>query len=99
MNKDLDHLKLLGIIHTIWGVLAILGGLLFGLLYIVLASAGNMEVSGNVTPETAREIFVGIGIVAIVLSAIYGIVVMIAGSSFGSSALTVFASSSASWIS
>lgn len=80
MNKDLDHLKLLGTLHTIWGVLAILGGLLFGLLYIVLASAGNMEVSGNVTPETARGIFVGIGIVAIVVSAIYGIVVMIAGS-------------------
>jgi hypothetical protein len=79
MNKDLDHLKLLGILHTIWGVLAILGGVLFGLLYIVLASSGNMEVSGNVSPEAARGIFVGIGIVAIVLSAIYGILLIIAG--------------------
>jgi hypothetical protein len=79
MNKDLDHLKLLGILHTIWGLLVILGGLLFGLLYIVLASAGNMEVSGNVSPETARGIFLGIGIAAIVLSTIYGIVAMIAG--------------------
>ena len=79
MNKDLDHLKLLGILHTIWGVLAILGGSLFGLLYIVLASGGNMEVSGNLSPEAARGIFVGVGIVAFVLSAIYGILLIIAG--------------------
>jgi len=38
-----------------------------------------MEVSGNVSPEAARGIFVGIGIVAIVLSAIYGILLIIAG--------------------
>jgi hypothetical protein len=79
MNKDLDHLKLLGIFHIIWGVLATLFGLGFGLLYIVLASVGTMEVSGNVTPETARQVFVALGIVAIVLSSIYGIVVIMAG--------------------
>ena len=79
MNKDLDHLKLLGIFHIIWGALAILFGLGFGLLYIVLASVGTMEVSGNVTPETARQVLVVLGIVAIVLSSIYGIVVIMAG--------------------
>jgi hypothetical protein len=80
MNKDLDHLKLLGIFHIIWGALAIFFGLGFGLLYIVLASVGTMEVSGNVTPETARQVFVVLGIVAIVLCSIYGIVVILAGS-------------------
>jgi hypothetical protein len=80
MNKDLDHLKLLGIFHIIWGVLAILFGSGFGLLYIVLASVGTMEVSGNTNPETARQILVVFGIVAIVLSSIYGIVVIMAGS-------------------
>ena len=79
MNKDLDHLKLLGILHTIWGALAIVGGSLFGLLYIVLASGGNMEVSGNLSPEAARGIFFGIGIVAVVSTAIYGILLIIAG--------------------
>ena len=79
MNKDLDHLKLLGIFHIIWGALAIFFGLGFGLLYIVLASVGTMEVSGNVTPETARQVLVVLGIVAIVLSSIYGIVVIMAG--------------------
>jgi hypothetical protein len=80
MNKDLDHLKLLGIFHIIWGVLAILFGSGFGLLYIVLASVGTMEVSGNTNPETARQILVVFGIVAIALSSIYGIVVIMAGS-------------------
>jgi hypothetical protein len=79
MNKDLDHLKRLGILHTIWGALAIVGGSLFGLLYIVLASSGNMEVSGSLSPEAARGIFFGIGIVAIVSTAIYGILLIIAG--------------------
>jgi cytochrome bd-type quinol oxidase subunit 2 len=79
MNKDLDHLKILGILHTIWGVLAILCGLGFGLLYILLASAGTMEVSGGMTPETARGVFVVVGIVAIVLSTIYGVLMMMAG--------------------
>jgi hypothetical protein len=79
MNKDLDHLKILGILHIVWGVLAILAGLFFGLAYILLASSGTMTVSGNITPETARGIFVVFGIVAIVLSSIYGILVMMAG--------------------
>jgi hypothetical protein len=79
MNKDLDHLKLLGIFHIIWGILAFLFGSGFGLLYIVLASVGTMEVSGNTNPETARQILLVCGIVAIVLSSIYGIVVIMAG--------------------
>jgi hypothetical protein len=79
MNKDLSHLKLLGVLHTIWGVLAILFGLAFGILYIALGANANVEISGNLSPGTAHEIFMVVGIVVIVLSSIYGILMMVAG--------------------
>jgi hypothetical protein len=79
MNKDLDHLKLLGIFHTVWGVLAILFGLAFGTLYIALGANANLEISGNLSPGTAHEIFIVAGIAAIALSLVYGILMMVAG--------------------
>ena len=63
MNKDLNHLKLLGIFHTIWGVLAILFGLLFGILYIAIGANSSLEISGNLPPEIAHQIFQVVGIV------------------------------------
>jgi hypothetical protein len=79
MNKDLDHLKLLGIFHTVWGVLAILFGLAFGTLYIALGANANLEISGNLSPGTAHEIFIVAGIAAIALSLVYGILMIVAG--------------------
>ena len=79
MNKDLDHLKLLGIFHTILGVLAILFGLAFGILYIALGANPNLEVSGNLSPSNARELLIVVGIVVLVLSSTYGILMIIAG--------------------
>ena len=49
MNKDLDHLKLLGILHTIWGILTILFGLLFGIMYIGIGAAA--AASPNTTTD------------------------------------------------
>ena len=80
MNKDLDHLKLLGLFHTIWGVLSILFGLAFGVLYIALGANQNLEITGNLSPSAAHQVFIVLGIVAIVISAIYGILMMMAGS-------------------
>ena len=79
MNKDLNHLKLLGIFHTIWGALAILFGLLFGILYIAIGANSSLEISGNLPPETAHQIFQVVGLVALVLSSIYGILMIVAG--------------------
>lgn len=79
MNKDLNHLKILGIIHTVWGVLAILCGLVFGILFIALGANPNVEISGNLSPSDAHQLFLRLGIVAIVLTSIYGILMMMAG--------------------
>ena len=79
MNKDLNHLKILGIIHAIWGVLAILFGLVFGLLFVAVGANPNVEISGNLSPSDAHQLFLWIGIVVIVLTSIYGILMMIAG--------------------
>jgi hypothetical protein len=84
MNKDLDHLKLLGILHTVWGILAILFGLLFGILYIGLGAAA--AASPNTTTDDSGlsssafgGIFIVLGIVFLVAAMIYGILMMMAG--------------------
>jgi hypothetical protein len=38
MDKDLEHLKLLGIFHYIWGALACLAGLI-GVVYLIIGVA------------------------------------------------------------
>jgi hypothetical protein len=79
MNKDLSHLKLSGILHIIWGALAILSGLLFGIIFIVLGANPSVEISGNMSPEAAHGMFLGVGIGTMVLSLIYGILLIMAG--------------------
>jgi hypothetical protein len=36
MEKDLEHLKLLGIFHYIWGALSVIGGLFIGGYFLVI---------------------------------------------------------------
>jgi hypothetical protein len=79
MNKDLNQLKLLGIFHTIWGVLAILFGLAFGILYIALGTNSNVEISGSLSPSAAHQIFIVSGIVVTLFSSIYGVLMIVAG--------------------
>jgi hypothetical protein len=81
MNKDIDHLKLLGLFHLIWGVLSILFGLVFGLFYIGFG-ASNVEITGNLSSGAAHQLFIIIGVVVLVLSAIYGIMMIMAGGMF-----------------
>jgi hypothetical protein len=83
MNKDLDQLKLLGILHTIWGVLAILFGLLFGILYIGIGAAAAASPSSTTEDQMSSGavggIFIVLGIVFLVAALIYGILMLIAG--------------------
>lgn len=82
MNKDLDHLKLLGILHTVWGVLAILFGLLFGIMYVgigVATATSNTTDESGMSSGTVGGILVVLGIVFIVAATIYGILMYIAG--------------------
>jgi hypothetical protein len=84
MNKDLDHLKLLGILHTIWGILAILFGLLFGIMYIGIGAAA--AASPNATTDdsgmssgTFGSIFIVLGIVFLIAAVICWILMLMAG--------------------
>jgi hypothetical protein len=36
MEKDLEHLKLLGIFHYIWGALSLIGGLFIGGYFLII---------------------------------------------------------------
>src|SRR5260221_11301539 len=84
MNKDLDHLKLLGILHTIWGILAILFGLLFGIMYIGIGAAAaawpntTMDDSG-MSSGIFDSIFIVLGIGFLIAAVIYGFLMLMAG--------------------
>jgi ABC-type phosphate transport system permease subunit len=84
MNKDLDHLKLLGILHIVWGILSILLGLIFGLIYVgigasAIASPNNYSEDSGISAGAVGGIFIGVGIVALVVALIYGILIIMAG--------------------
>jgi ABC-type phosphate transport system permease subunit len=84
MNKDLDHLKLLGILHTVWGILSIVLGLIFGLIYIgigasTMASPNSFSEDSGISASAFGGIFIGVGIVALIVALIYGILLMMAG--------------------
>jgi hypothetical protein len=83
MNKDLDQLKLLGILHIVWGVLAILFGILFGVLYIGIGAAAaaspNSTAEDQMSSGAVGGIFIVLGIVFLIAAVIYGILMLMAG--------------------
>jgi ABC-type phosphate transport system permease subunit len=84
MNKDLDHLKLLGVLHTIWGLLSIVFGLIFGIIYIGIgvaaaASPNTTSEDSSMSSGAVGGIFIGLGIVFLVAALIYGILMIMAG--------------------
>jgi hypothetical protein len=83
MNKDLDHLKLLGVLHTIWGILAIVFGLIFGIIYIGIgvatAASPNTATDTGMSAGAFGGIFIGLGIGFLVAAVIYGILMLLAG--------------------
>ncbi|QDT37004.1 hypothetical protein [Stratiformator vulcanicus] len=63
-EEDVSHLKILAIVHYVFAGLACLG-MCFPAMYIgvgIGAMNGNMEVEGNMDPETFGQIFLAIGI-------------------------------------
>jgi hypothetical protein len=85
MDKDLEHLKLLGIFHYIWGALACLSGLL-GLAYLFIGIAVMMSPPNSsddsTSPAVAGAILIGLGIVLFLVCEIYGIVTIIVGGKY-----------------
>ena len=48
-------------------------------MYIAFGSNSDTEISGNLSPEAAHQIFLVVGVAVMVLSVIYGILMIMAG--------------------
>ena len=89
MEKDLDHLKLLGIFHYIWGGLSLLGGLFVGayFLFFGIVLMSNPQSSSSSADESASTgmaggILIGVGIVLFLIVVVYGILTLMAGGKY-----------------
>ena len=89
MEKDLDHLKLLGIFHYIWGGLSLVGGLLIGayFLFFGIVLMSNPQSSSSSADESASTgmaggILIGVGIVLFLIVVVYGILTLMAGGKY-----------------
>jgi nitrogen fixation/metabolism regulation signal transduction histidine kinase len=88
MEKDLQHLNLLGIFHYIWGALSLIGGLLIGGYFLVIGivllsnppSSSSSEDSG--TASVVGGIMIGVGVVLFLIVVVYGILTLLAGGKY-----------------
>jgi hypothetical protein len=88
MEKDLEHLKLLGIFHYIWGALSLIGGLCIGgyflVIGIVLMSSPPSSTSSedSAAPGVVGGIMIGVGVVLFLIVVVYGILTLMAGGKY-----------------
>jgi ABC-type phosphate transport system permease subunit len=88
MEKDLDHLKLLGIFHYIWGGLSLVGALFIGGYFLVIGIVlmnNPSTSSATEDPATATAvggILIGVGIVLFLVVLVYGILTLMAGGKY-----------------
>ncbi|HEX4202079.1 MAG TPA: hypothetical protein VHY59_11210 [Chthoniobacterales bacterium] len=88
MEKDPEHLKLLGIFHYIWGALSLLGGIVIGGYFLVIGiilmnnppTSTSSEDSG--TASMAGGILIGVGVVLFFIVVVYGILTLMAGGKY-----------------
>jgi hypothetical protein len=88
MEKDLEHLKLLGIFHYIWGALSLIGGLFLGAYFVVIGvvlmtsppSSSSTEESGSTS--IAGGVVIGIGVVVFLIVVVYGVLTLMAGGKY-----------------
>ena len=88
MEKDLEHLKLLGIFHYIWGALSLIGGIVIGGYFLVIGiilmnnppTSTSSEDSG--TASMVGGILIGVGVVLFLIVVVYGILTLMAGGKY-----------------
>jgi hypothetical protein len=88
MEKDLEHLKLLGIFHYIWGALSLIGGIFIGGYFLVIGiilmnnppTSASSEDSG--TAGAVGGIMIAVGIVLFLIVVVYGILTLMAGGKY-----------------
>ena len=88
MEKDLEHLKLLGIFHYIWGALSLIDGIIIGVYFLVfgviLMNNPPTSTSSEDTGATsmAGGILIGVGVVLFLIVVVYGILTLMAGGKY-----------------
>jgi ABC-type phosphate transport system permease subunit len=88
MEKDLEHLKLLGIFHYIWGGLSLLGGLAIGAYFlffgiVLMASPSTSSTTDeNVNTGVVGGVMIGVGVVLFIIVVIYGVLILMAGGKY-----------------
>ena len=88
MEKDLEHLKLLGIFHYIWGALSLIGGIFIGGYFVVIGIIlmNNPPTSASSDDSGAAGAVGGImiagGIVLFLIVVVYGILTLMAGGKY-----------------
>ena len=88
MEKDLEHLKLLGVFHYIWGALSLIGGIIIGVYFLVfgviLMNNPPTSTSSEDTGATsmAGGILIGVGVVLFLIVVAYGILTLMAGGKY-----------------
>jgi hypothetical protein len=88
MEKDLEHLKLLGIFHYIWGALSLIGGIFIGGYFLVIGiilmnnppTSTSSEDSG--TAGAVGGILIAVGVVLFLVVVVYGILTLMAGGKY-----------------
>jgi hypothetical protein len=88
MEKDLEHLKLLGIFHYIWGALSLIGGICIGAYFLVIGivlmnnppTSTSTEDSG--TTSMVGGIMIAVGVVLFLIVVVYGILTLMAGGKY-----------------
>ena len=88
MEKDLEHLKLLGIFHYIWGALSLIDGIIIGVYFLVfgviLMNNPPTSTSSEDTGATsmAGGILIGVGVILFLIVVVYGILTLMAGGKY-----------------
>jgi len=88
MEKDLEHLKLLGIFHYIWGALSLIGGIFIGGYFLVIGiilmsnppTSSSSEDSGSAS--MVGGIMIAVGVVLFLIVVVYGILTLMAGGKY-----------------
>ena len=88
MEKDVEHLKLLGIFHYILGGLSLVGALFVGAYFLVIgfvlmanpSSSASSEDNGSAS--VAGGILIGVGAVLFLIFVVYGVLTLMAGGKY-----------------
>jgi nitrogen fixation/metabolism regulation signal transduction histidine kinase len=88
MEKDLQHLKLLGIFHYIWGALSLIGALCIGAYFafigVVLMSAHSSSTTSEDSASTGvvGVILIAAGVLLFLIALVYGALILMAGGKY-----------------